>query len=151
MSSTTMRSLLQIRAMVRAIEASTLDFPIVVVRVSRVNQATRRSFSIAACASASVRCVLPVPDGPVSTRFSCRSTHSRVISAFWVASLIEESSGRQLENVLPLGSCAFFRRIRRVAALRPVTSASSRTRSTSAGSQRCARAVASTSGAVLRR
>jgi hypothetical protein len=36
------------------------------VRVSRVNQATRRSFSIAAWARASTRCDLPVPEGLAS-------------------------------------------------------------------------------------
>jgi hypothetical protein len=61
MSSTTMRPLRQIRVTVRATDPSALAFPIAAVRVSRVNQATRRSFSIAAWARASARCVLPVP------------------------------------------------------------------------------------------
>ena len=116
-----------------------------------MNQATRRSFSIAAWARASTRCDLPVPDGPATTRFSARPIHSRVASASWVAAGTEDSSGRQEENVLPEGNPAVLRRIRRVAASRPVTSSASRTRSTSAGSHRWARAVASTSGAALRR
>ena len=53
MSSTTMRSLRQILVTVRAMDPSALALPIAVVRVSRVNQATRRSFSIAAWARAS--------------------------------------------------------------------------------------------------
>ncbi len=61
MSSTTMRSLRQILVTVRAMDPSALALPIAVVRVSRVNQATRRSFSIAAWARASTRCDLPVP------------------------------------------------------------------------------------------
>jgi hypothetical protein len=48
MSSTTMRSHRQMRATVRPMEASTLALAMVWVRVSRVNQATRRSFSMAA-------------------------------------------------------------------------------------------------------
>ena len=55
MSSTTMRSLRQIRVTVRATDPSALALPIAAVRVSRVNQATRRSFSIAAWARASTR------------------------------------------------------------------------------------------------
>ena len=116
-----------------------------------MNQATRRSFSIAAWARASARWDLPVPDGPAMTRFSARPIHSRVASAFWVASGTEDSSGRQDENVFPDGNAAVLRRIRRVAASRPATSSASRTRSTSAGSHRWARAVAITSGAALRR
>ena len=77
--------------------------PIAAVRVSRVNQATRRSFSIAAWARASTKCDLPVPDGPAMTRFSARPIHSRVASAFWVAAGMEESSGRQEAKVLPAG------------------------------------------------
>ena len=55
MSSTTMRSLRQIRATVRATDPSALAWPIAAVRDSRVNQATRRSFSIAAWARASTK------------------------------------------------------------------------------------------------
>src|SRR5436309_1258487 len=52
MSSTAMRSLRQIRVTVRATDPSALARPIAAVSVSRVNQATRRSFSIAAWARA---------------------------------------------------------------------------------------------------
>jgi hypothetical protein len=45
MSSTTMRSLRQIRVTVRATDPSAVALAIVAVRVSRVNQATRRFFS----------------------------------------------------------------------------------------------------------
>jgi hypothetical protein len=51
----------------------------------------------------------------------------------------------------PAGSPAALRRIRRVASSRPRISSVIRTRRTSAGSQRCALAVASTSGAAERR
>lgn len=47
MSSMTIRSARQIRAMVRAVEPSTFDLPMAALRVSRVNQATLRSYSIA--------------------------------------------------------------------------------------------------------
>ncbi len=50
MSSTTMRSLRQIRATTRPTEPSTLARPIVAVSDSRLNQATRRPVSIAAAA-----------------------------------------------------------------------------------------------------
>ena len=106
MSSMTMRSLRQIRVTVRATDPSALAFPIVAVSVSRVCQATRRSLSIAAWARASTRCDFPVPDGPAMTRFSALPIHSRVIRAFWVASEMEDSSGRQEENVFPEGKAA---------------------------------------------
>ena len=44
-----------------------------------------------------------MPDGPAMARFSARPIHSRVASAFWVASGMEDSSGRQEANVLPAG------------------------------------------------
>ena len=49
-----------------------------------VNQATVRPVSMASWPSASQEWLLPVPDGPHTQRFSCRSTHSRVRSACWV-------------------------------------------------------------------
>jgi len=63
-----------IRATVRATDPSALALPMAAVRVSRVNQATRRSFSIAAWARASAKWLLPVPEGPAMTRFSARLT-----------------------------------------------------------------------------
>src|SRR6266536_6166326 len=151
MSSTTIRSQRQMRATVRATVPSTFALLIVVVSDSSVNQATRRSCSIAAYARASTKWLLPVPLGPATARFSTRPIHSHVTRACWVAWGMEDSSGRQLANVLPVGKLAALRRIRRVAASRPVTSSASSTRSTSAGSQRWALAVASTSGAAVRR
>jgi hypothetical protein len=59
---------------------------------------------------------------------------------------MEDSFGRQVANVLPAGKFAVLVRIRRVAASRPMTSSLMSTRSTSARSQRCALAVAITSG-----
>ena len=70
-------------------------------RCSRVNQATLRPASITAWPRASSRNVLPVPDGPQTTRFSRRSTHSRVRSACWVGAGIEERSGSQACEGLP--------------------------------------------------
>src|SRR6266508_2289159 len=64
MSSTTIRSQRQMRATVRATVASALARPMVAVRLSRVNQTTRRSASMAAWASASTKWLLPVPEGP---------------------------------------------------------------------------------------
>jgi hypothetical protein len=62
-TSTTMRSLRQIPVTVRATAPSALALAMAAVSVSRVNQATRRSFSIAAWARGSVRCDLLVPNG----------------------------------------------------------------------------------------
>src|SRR5437764_11884257 len=138
MSSTTMRSLRQIRATVRAVDPSALARPMVVVNVSRVNHATRRSCSMALWAKASTKWDLPVPDGPATARFSWRLIHSSVDSACWVGCGMDDSSGRQVANVLPAGKFAVLRRIRRVAASRPMTSSLMSARSTSAGSHRWA-------------
>jgi hypothetical protein len=46
---------------------------------------------------------LPVPDGPHTTRFSARLTHSRVRSACWVGAGIEDASGVHASKVLPVG------------------------------------------------
>lgn len=62
MSSTTIRSQPQILEMVRATVPSTFALLTATVSDSRVNQETRMSFSIAACASASTKCDFPVPD-----------------------------------------------------------------------------------------
>jgi hypothetical protein len=102
-------------------------------------------------ARASTKWVLPVPEGPAMARFSARPTHSSVASPDWVGGGREESCSRQDSKVFPAGSPAALRRIRRVASSRPRISSAISTRSTSAGSQRCARAVASTSGAAARR
>ena len=115
------------------------------------NQATLRPESIAAWPSASQKWLLPVPLGPQTQRFSCRSTHSRVRSACWLACGMELAASSQTAKVLPAGKPAFLRRARVVASSRPAISSASSTRSASAGSQRCARAVASTSGAWARR
>jgi hypothetical protein len=66
------------------------------------------SFSIAAWARASTKRDFPVPEGPAMARFSCLPIHSSVDRAFWVASGMEESSGRQEENVFPVGKSAFL-------------------------------------------
>ena len=94
--------------------------------------------------------VLPVPDGPPTTRFSWRWTHSRLRNADWVGTGIEFSDGSQASKVLPAGKPAAARRVAAEERSRPATPSTSSTRSTSAGSQRSARAVASTSGARRR-
>src|SRR6266536_3649647 len=114
MSSTTMRSLRQILATVRAVDPSALARPIVAVRVSRVNHAIRRLASIAFWARASTKWDLPVPDGPATARFSARPIHSSVDKACWVGAGMDDSAGRQVANVLPAGKFAVLRRIRRV-------------------------------------
>ena len=62
MSSITMSSARVIRAMVLATDPSTVARPIAAVRVSRVNQETRIPASMTLCASASTKCVFPVPE-----------------------------------------------------------------------------------------
>ena len=56
----------------------------------RVNQATCFPVSTAAWPRASSRNVLPVPEGPQTTRFSCRPIHSSVRSAAWVGAGMED-------------------------------------------------------------
>jgi hypothetical protein len=106
-----------------------------------VNQATVIPASTAACPSASQKCDLPVPDGPQTQRFSLRCTHSSVLSASWVGRGMVEACSSQSPKVFPAGNAARLRRVRRLAASRPAASSASRTRTTSAGSQRWALAV----------
>ena len=58
-----------------------------------MNQATFRPVSTACWPRASRKNVFPVPDGPQTTRFSRRWTHSRVRSACWVGAGIEDAVG----------------------------------------------------------
>src|SRR5664279_2667873 len=111
--------------MVLATDPSTVARPMVAVSDSRVNHATRIPSSMALWAIASTKWLLPVPEGPATARFSARPIHSRVASPDWVPGGIEESPWRQEVNVLPAGSPALLRRIRRVASSRPVTSSAS--------------------------
>ena len=115
-------------------------------RSSRVNQATCKPCSTACWPRASSRNVLPVPDGPQTTRFSLRCTHSRVRSACWVGAGIEEASGFQASKVFPVGNAAAARRVASADRSRPATSSANRARSTSTGSQRWALAVATPPG-----
>ena len=94
---------------------------------------------------------LPVPEGPQTTTFSCRLTHSRVRSPFWVGVGIEERAGFQASNVLPVGRRALRRRLVVVELSRPVSSAMRSALMISAGAHRWAFAVMSTSGATARR
>jgi len=75
---------------------------------------------------------------------------SSVSSACWVAAGMAASAARQLSIVLPVGKPARRRRRAIVARSLPAASSASSTRSASAGSQRWARAAASTSGAWAR-
>ncbi len=52
-----------------------------------------------------------MPDGPHTTRFSARATHSRLRSAAWVAAGIEHAVSSHEENVLPVGKPAAARRV----------------------------------------
>jgi len=99
---------------------------------------------------ASRNMVLPVPDGPHTTRFFLLRTHSRVRRADWVGAGMEEAAGSQDSQVLPVGKAAAARRVAREERSRPTSSSPKRISSTSAGSQRWARAVAMTSGAARR-
>lgn len=69
-----------------------------------MNQATFNPSSTACGPRASSRNVFPVPDGPHTTRFSRRCTHSRVRSACWVGAGIEETSGCHASKVFPVGA-----------------------------------------------
>jgi hypothetical protein len=84
-------------------------------------------------------------------RFSRRCTHSRVCNAFWVGLGMELVVGSQTSKVLPAGNAARRRRVRSVAASRPAASSARRTRMISAGSQRWAFAVGTSSCMALRR
>ena len=79
-----------------------------------------------------------------------RPIHSRVRSAAWVGAGIEDVASSQASKVLPVGNAARARRVAGEERSRPATSSVSSTRRTSAGSQRCAFAVARTSGAARR-
>jgi hypothetical protein len=57
------------------------------------------------------RNVFPVPDGPQTTRFSRRCTHSSVRSACWVGTGIELASLCQASKVFPVGNAAAARRV----------------------------------------
>ena len=89
---------------------------------SRVNQATCLPASTAAWPRASSRNVLPVPDGPQTTRFSCRPIHSRVRSAAWVGAGTEDSCSSQASKVFPVGNAARARRVASDERSRPATS-----------------------------
>src|SRR6266567_996008 len=84
--------------------------------------------------------------------YSCmwRPIHSSVPNAVWVGAGMEERFASQVLKVLPVGKAACARRVAKAERSRPATSSPSSTLSTSAGSQRWALAVASTSGAIRR-
>jgi hypothetical protein len=127
MSSTTTSSERTIRSTTLPVEASIRERAIVAVRLSRLNQLTRRSRSIAAWAIASAKCGLPVPDGPTRTRFSARPIQSSVRSAHWASPGIADAFGSQASNVLPDGRRAALRWTSRVDRSRPAASSASRT------------------------
>ena len=78
---------------------------------------------------------LPRPRGPQTTRFFRRPTHSKVRSACWVGAEIEDISGAQASNVLPVGNPAAALRVASAERSRPAASSKSAW-STSSGSQR---------------
>ncbi|VMP72488.1 Uncharacterised protein [Streptococcus pneumoniae] len=146
----TIRSARRIRATALVMVSSGRWARIIAPRSSRVNQATRLPSSTACWPRASRKKVLPVPEGPQTTRFSLRESHSRVRRDCWVGAGIEEAPGSQVVKVLPVGNPAALRRAASMDRARPVVSSTSRALRTSAGSQRWARAVASTSAAIPR-
>lgn len=111
MSSTTMMSDRQILAMVRATELSALALPMVMARVSRVNQDTRRLASMASWQRAYMKWVLPVPEGPEITQFlavaGALQGGQRVLDGCGT----EDSSLCQESKVLPLGRLACLQRL----------------------------------------
>ena len=88
--------------------------------------------------------------GPQTTKFSRRShpfqRAQRRLGRYWDGG----GFGSHASKVLPVGNAAAARRVASEERSRPATSSVSSTFSTSVGSQRCALAVASTSGAVRR-
>jgi hypothetical protein len=90
-----------------------------------------------------------VPDGPHTQRLGAVDPFERaqrVLGGLGVG----EAVSSQASKVVPAGSPDARRRMAMVARSRPAASSASRTRRTSAGSQRCEAAVAITSGAGLR-
>lgn len=110
-----------------------------------VNQATVIPASTAAWPSASQKWDFPVPDGPQMHTFSRRATHSRLVRASWVGRGMQDAAASQSCRVFPAGNPARARRVRRFVASRPAASSASRTRTSSAWSQRWARAVGTSS------
>ena len=80
-------------------------------RSSRANQATLMPASTAVWPRASKKKVLPVPDGPHTTRFSRRRTHSRVRRALLGGGGDGGGLGSQASKVLPVGKLAALRRV----------------------------------------
>ena len=68
-------------------------------------------WSIAAWPRASRRWVLPVPEGPQTTRFSCRSIHSRVPASAGSGRGSSDTFSSQVSKVLPVGNPARGRRV----------------------------------------
>ena len=100
-----------------------------------------RPCSTACWPRASSRNVFPVPEGPHTTRFSCRYTHSRVRSACWVGARIEDARGCHASKDFPVGNPAAARRVARSKRSLPATTSAKRALRTSAGSHRCPFAV----------
>ncbi len=148
--STTTRSARRIRATTRLTESSEQWARTSAPRPSRRNHATRIPVSTACWPRASRKNVFPVPLGPQTTTFSLRSIHSRVRRACWVGIGIEETDSSQVSKVFAVGNPAAFRRVASMDRDRPATSSTKRALMTSTGSQRCARAVATSSGANAR-
>jgi hypothetical protein len=88
--------------------------------------------------------------GHFETGLDGKLIHSSVPNAVWVGAGMEERFASQVLKVLPVGKAAWARRVAKAERSRPATSSLSSTLSTSAGSQRWALAVASTSGAMRR-
>jgi hypothetical protein len=101
---------------------------VVATRSARVlNHATCSPACTACWPRASSRNVLPVPEGPHTTRFSRRWIHSRVRSADWLGAGIDDSAGSQAAKVMPVGNPARARRVASADRSRPETSSARRT------------------------
>ena len=128
MSSTAIRSDRRMRATALVTVSSARWRRTSTPRSSRANQATLRPASTQSWPSASRKNVLPVPDGPHTTRFSRRRTHSRVRRADWVGAGIDDAAGSHASKVLPVGKVAAARRVARLDRSRPASSSPSRVR-----------------------
>ncbi len=109
MSSMMTRSALRIGVNALVIVSSMRCRRISVARSSMENHATMWPVSMACWPRASQKWLFPVPDGPQTTRFSARPTHSRLRRASWVGCGIGLRAGSQTSKVFPAGNLAFLR------------------------------------------
>jgi hypothetical protein len=80
-----------------------------------VNQETVSPASMAVWPRASVKWLLPVPEGPQMQKFSRRPIHSRDLRASWVGRGMADLVSSQSPKVLPVGKPARLRGVWRLA------------------------------------